>query len=154
MRCRITSLTGLGALLLMFSACKTTIPVVSSEVLPDSSLARLETIYLVKHDNDRDLNKRIADGLTARGMRPVLGGEGDVPAGADALLVYEDRWVWDLTNYLLLLKIDLRDPETNVLLATGSSNRVSLNRAPPERVVTEVLDAIFEGGGARSREGD
>lgn len=138
--------------MVLTSGCRRTIPVLSSEVRAGPNLTRIETIYMVKHAGDRDIHRKIASGLEARGKRPVLGAEGDVPAEMDALLTYEDRWAWDFKSYLILLKVDLRDPRTNVLLATASSNRLMLDGSSPDQMVAEVLEAIFAGPAAQSKE--
>ena len=65
------------------------------------------------------------------------------PTEFDVLVVYEDRWQWDMSNYLIFLRIDLRDPSTNVLLATGSSYQTSGARKPEHEVVAQVIGGMF-----------
>ena len=78
------------------------------------------------------------------GLHNVSSGlEGDMPAGTDVIVLYEDRWMWDMANYLLMLKVQFRDASSNVLIARGQSARSSLVRKPVEAMVQETLVAIF-----------
>ena len=84
----------------------------------------------------------------ARGGAPDLpasreGPRGGRPTEFDVLVVYEDRWQWDMSNYLLFLRIDLRDPATNVLLATGSSYQTSGARKPESQIVAQIMVGMF-----------
>ena len=66
-----------------------------------------------------------------------------MPAGTDMVVFYEDRWMWDMTNYLIMLKVQFRDASSNLLIARGQSVRSSLVRKSVEGMVQETLVAIF-----------
>jgi hypothetical protein len=111
---------------------------------------RFETIksFHVKHlDKDEgDVDKLIAANLRARGYKVSTDKE---PAGpADAVVTYVDKWMWDITMYMLELTIHIRDPKTNFPLATGNSYHTSLTRKTPTEMVDEVLGNIMKEGKA------
>ena len=67
------------------------------------------------------------------------------PAGTpDALVTYRDRWMWDITMYLLELTISLHDPRTDVAVASGNSMHTSLTRKSAKEMVDEVVDNILK----------
>ena len=138
-----------GSLLVVVAVatgCVRQIPIVSAQVMSDVDLASLQSFYVATHEGDRGVGGFIVDDLRARG-KDVRAGTTSAPAdGTQVLVVYDDRWWWDLGMYLLLLRIEFRDADTNVLLAAGSSNRASVARGEPKEVVTETLAGIFQGG--------
>lgn len=100
--------------------------------------------FVQNHGNDsRGLDRMIADEIRSRGFEAESGVAGARPSGSDVLVVSEDRWMWDMSNYLIFLRIDLRDPETNVLLATGSSYQTSFARKPENEVVATIIAGMF-----------
>ena len=102
-------------------------------------------MHVVKGDRDgRDVNVLIANNLSARGFVVTTGA--DKPAGKDALVTYADKWMWDITMYMLELTIVIRDPKNDYPLATGNSFHTSMTRLSPTEMVREVLDNIFKGG--------
>jgi len=56
---------------------------------------------------------------------------------------YEDHWQWDMSMYLIVLRIDFRDPETDELMAAGQCYRTSGARKSPEEMVNEILDHLL-----------
>jgi hypothetical protein len=51
-----------------------------------------------------------------------------------------------MSNYLIALRIDFRNPVTQELLASGQSYRTSLDRKPAKFMVDEIITALFEPG--------
>ena len=47
--------------------------------------------------------------------------------------------------YMLEIVLQLRDPETEFIFATGTSYRTSLARESPENMIDEVLRDMFAG---------
>ena len=86
----------------------------------------------------------IAVELRKRGFQVTSGYPTDRPDRFDVLVQYTDKWQWDMTMYLINLQIDMRNPETNALLATGSSYQTSMVRKPPEEVVAKIVAGILE----------
>jgi hypothetical protein len=100
--------------------------------------------FVENHGADkRRIDRMIAQELGSRGLAAKSGLASARPTEFDVLVVYEDRWQWDMSNYLLFLRIDLRDPSTNVLLATGSSYQTSGARKPEYKVVAQIIGEMF-----------
>ena len=59
-------------------------------------------------------------------------------------MTYVDKWMWDITMYLLELTVTIRDPQSDFPLATGNSLHTSLTRLSPPDMVKEVLDNIYK----------
>ena len=125
----------------LIAACAT---VLQSEPIPaelrDSSLQ----YFVENHGRDnRGIDRQIAQQIRAHGIETKSGVSDARPEKFDVLVVYEDRWQWDMSDYLLFLRIDFRDPETNVLLATGTSYQTSGARKPENEVVAKIIAGMF-----------
>lgn len=59
-------------------------------------------------------------------------------------VTYVDKWMWDITMYLLELTVNVRDPQTGFPVAVGDSLHTSLTRKSPPEMVDEVLDNVFK----------
>jgi len=117
---------------------------VEGRVTTGIEMGTYESYYVVRHARDkRHLDEIIRDEMRVMGLNTESGLQDARPAGVDVVVFYEDRWTWDMTNYLLTLRIDFRDAGSNELLATGQSYRPSLERKPPEFMAREVLESIF-----------
>lgn len=118
----------------------------TATVDPSANLGSLKSLHVVKLAEDgREINALIADKLRVRGYVVTTGPE--KPPAVDAYVTYFDRWMWDITMYLLELTITFRDPKTDYPLATGKSFRTSLVRKSPPEMVDEVLGNIFKEAG-------
>ncbi|HMW17301.1 MAG TPA: hypothetical protein PKN13_05810 [Accumulibacter sp.] len=116
----------------------------TATVDPGADLTKLKTMYVKKIPADSGgTNVLIAEKLTSKGVS-VTTGEGPAPAGIDALVTYADRWMWDITMYMLELTVTLRDANTNLPLASGNSYHTSLTRLSPKEMVNEVIDNIYK----------
>lgn len=117
----------------------------TSEIDPSIQLSDLNSFYVVHQPRDkRSIDQLIAKELTTLGKDATFGGTGPNPEKpVDAVITYEDKWMWDITMYLLELNIELRDPQTNYKFGNGKSYRTSLARKSPEEMVKEVLNKIF-----------
>jgi hypothetical protein len=117
---------------------------VASAVLGPDRLQAAKVYYVVRHDgDDYEIHKLITRELRSRGFEAYSGPADERPDDAAAIVVYEDRWMWDLSMYLLTLKIDIRDGRTNTILASAQSYRPSMQRLPPDKVVPELMGLIF-----------
>jgi hypothetical protein len=117
----------------------------NSRMLPNTSISADKGYYVVRNANDpRHIDLTVANEMRAMGLHHVSSGlEGEMPAGTDVVVFYEDRWHWDMTNYLRMLKVQFRDVSSNLLIARGQSARSSLVRKSVEAMVQETLVAIF-----------
>ncbi len=122
----------------------------TGSVTPDRDIATLKTFYVVKFVPDgRGINELIANDLQRRGYVARTGPEGNAPKDVDAVVNYIDKWMWDITMYMLELTVEVREPGTGAMLATGNAYHTSLTRLTPPEMVTEVLDNIFTKPGGR-----
>ena len=110
--------------------------------MPSANLHQVKTIYVKRFVPDqRGINTIITNKLNRMGYKTTTGGV--IPENVDAVVTYKDKWMWDLTMYMLELTINVREPKTNYPLASGNSYHTSLTRLSPEEMVSEVLTNIF-----------
>ncbi len=120
--------------------------IVRSDSDPNTNLGLLKTFYVQKFSEDnRGLEKIIAKTLNGYGFQATDGTTAMPTTPVDALVTYKDRWMWDITMYLLEINVEFRKPDTNFLFASGNSYRTSLVRKSPEEMIDEVLRSIFAG---------
>lgn len=92
--------------------------------------------------DERNIQVLIADKLRAQGFRVTVDPEPNPQA--DAVVTYVDRWMWDITMYMLELTVAIRDPKSDFPLASGNSFHTSLSRKSPKEMVDEVIDNIMK----------
>src|SRR5215831_11686351 len=142
MKLRISVL--LFLVILVLTGCSKAI--LRSDSDPNTNLGSLKTFYVLKFSEDnRGLEKIIAKTLTGYGFQATDGTDATSPTSVDAVVTYKDRWMWDITMYMLEINIELRKPDTNFMFASGNSYRTSLVRKSPEEMIDEVLRSIFAG---------
>ena len=118
----------------------------TATVTPGADLSVVKIFYVVQKVGDqRGTENLIRDSLSKRGFTATAGPELPEPPKADAVVTYVDKWMWDMTMYMLELTITLRNPANNFPLAVGNSYHTSLTRLTPEQMVDEVLTNIFAG---------
>ncbi|HMT80511.1 MAG TPA: hypothetical protein PKD66_09070 [Azonexus sp.] len=116
----------------------------TGSVDPSANLSSMKTMYVKKVADDDNTYALIADKLRTKGVVVTTGSEA-APAGVDAVVTYIDKWMWDITMYMLELTITIRDPKTDFPLATGNSFHTSLTRLSPKEMVNEVIENIYKG---------
>lgn len=117
---------------------------ISADVAPNADLAGLKTFYVViGPDVDEDVGGLISEKLVAMGRESTAGRDAKPPTDVDAIVTYMDRWMWDITMYMLELTVEISSGEDGSIIASGHSYRTSLARKSPEHMVGEVLDEIF-----------
>ena len=135
-------LMGFMAVLFIAGGCST----LQATKAPGADLSRLKTFYVQRLAADeRGIEQLIVKELTRRGYVSSFGIEATTTFPVDALVTYQDKWMWDITMYMLQLSIQIRDGKDRTVLATGQSFRPSLVRKSPEGMVNEVLGEIFKG---------
>jgi hypothetical protein len=130
------------ALLLFITGC---INRATVTMAPGADLTGLKSFYVVHQPRDNDhLNQVMSDNLSMRGYQSTAGPE--LPQASyktDAVITYVDKWMWDMTLYLLELTVTVRDPVQGQPLAVGNSYHTSLTRLSPKEMTDEVLANIF-----------
>lgn len=109
-----------------------------------TDLTRFKKIYVESRlaDNHR-IDAQIATALNALGREATFGVATMRPDGVDAIISYTDRWEWDFKNYMIEIKIDLRDARNDKPLATGSYYQASLKTKSSDEVIRLILKPLF-----------
>ena len=135
-------LTGLALAVFAFvvSGCAS----MDSSKAPGANLSSFHTFYVKRlPDDSRGIEKLIASRLTMMGFQATSGDADVPPVPVDAIVTYQDRWMWDITMYMIQLDVQIHD-KTGMAVANGRSMRPSLQRKSPEGMVEEVLTNIFK----------
>jgi len=128
----------------LISGCVTQL---TSDLSPGITLSEVKKFYVVHLPQDEHgVDRLIAERLNLMGRTATYGDKSGVPADVDAIVTYQDKWMWDITMYMIELNIQLRKPKTEIAIATGHSMRTSLVRKSPPEMVEEVLNEIFKTG--------
>jgi hypothetical protein len=127
----------------------------TAKLEPGADLRTIRTYYVVHQPKDtHGIHNLIRDKLTRDGFTATAGPE--LPRSsynADAIITYVDRWMWDITLYLLELTVTLRNATNGYPLAVGNSYHTSLTRKSPEEMVDEVMTNIFNAGKQAAQQG-
>lgn len=114
----------------------------SATLMAGADLSKVKSVYVVKMPDDgRGVGELIQANLAKRGYQAEIGPEQKPPYKSDAVVTYVDKWMWDITMYLLELTITVRD-KTEFPMATGNSLHTSLTRMAPPDMVNEVVTNI------------
>ena len=111
---------------------------------PTADLASIKSIYVTLAPDDWGTRLLIENKLKSMGFMVKTGV--DRPSNVDAIVTYIEKWMWDITMYMLELTITIRDPKNDFPLASGNSYHTSLSRLAPEKMVDEVINNIFKKG--------
>jgi hypothetical protein len=113
--------------------------------MPNAAISPEKYYFVILNEEDeRHIDLILAEEMRAMGLPNVASGlEKDMPADTDVIVLFEDRWMWDITNYLLMYKVQFRDATNNILIARGQSVRTSLARKSVQVMVQEALMGIF-----------
>ncbi|MDO9224992.1 MAG: hypothetical protein Q8M09_03090 [Pseudomonadota bacterium] len=116
----------------------------TATVDPSANLGSIKAIHVIKFGPDnKSIDSLIADKIRSMGLTATTG---EIPAAnSDAVITYIDKWMWDITMYMIELTIQVRDPKDNFTLAVGNSYHTSLTRKSPAEMVDEVITNIFKG---------
>ena len=116
----------------------------TGRVTPGIDISQFNKFYVVKFKPDgRGVNNLIRDELQMMGYEAKTGPENEVPEDTEVIVTYQDNWMWDITMYMIKLRVFMHNPETQKLLASAKSYHTSLTRKSPEEMVTETLTNIF-----------
>ena len=130
-----------AVLLVLLQGCATNRE--SASVAAEADITKLKTIFVIRSaEDDRGVYITIAEQLRKLGYSVSTGPASPVPANTDAVLSYQAKWQWDLTMYLLELRVTLRNPATDALLGVATSYHTSATRKSTEEMVSEVLSNL------------
>lgn len=112
---------------------------------PGADVGTIKTFYVQKLAADqRGIDQLFVKQLSAWGYTATAGVEEKSSVPVDAILTYQDRWMWDITMYMLRLNVQIRDGQTGAIIASAESYRPSLERIDPPEMVKEVLQAALK----------
>lgn len=137
---RLISLVFVFALLSIATGCANR---ATATLTSGSDLGKLKNFYIVQLPEDKQTHGLIRANLEKRGFTTITGPEMQPPYNSDAVVTYMDKWMWDITMYMMELTINIRNPTNNFPMAVGNSLHSSLTRKSPEEMVDEVLTNIF-----------
>ena len=122
---------------------------------PGADLSAVKTFYVVHQPRDsHNLHYLIRDKLVKEGYTATAGPESERSKyQINSVVTHMDRWVWDITLYLLELTVTLRDASNDFPLAVGNSYHTSLTRKSPEEMVDEVITNILNAGKQTTKPG-
>jgi len=130
----------ISILMFLFSGCANRAVVDRN---PTFNINNVKTLHIQNSDGGGDeLIPIIANKLRALGYNDITIGN-NIPPTADAVITYRDKWMWDITMYMIELTITVRDKDSRFPLATGNSMHTSLTRKSEVEMVDEVLTNIF-----------
>jgi len=106
-------------------------------------MARYRTYYVVTDKKDNEVAQALEKDLAARGFSVSTGLDWAMPPATQVKVLFTDKWMKDLTRYLSEVKIDMIDPHSGALLASGRCDRSSMARKPVAEMVKEITDRIY-----------
>jgi hypothetical protein len=125
----------------LLAACAT----LDSAKAPDANIKSLKSFYVTRiPEDERGIEKLIAARLSTMGFKASSGDAPLPPERVDAVVTYQDRWMWDITMYMIKLDVQLHDGDSGAVIARAQAVRPSLQRKSPEGMVQEVLEVIFK----------
>ncbi|MEM1174932.1 MAG: hypothetical protein AAGA33_08900 [Pseudomonadota bacterium] len=127
----------------LLAGCSTN---VSRFEMPGADLAGIEALYLnelQEKRNAEEILSLVRSDLEARGYR--VGENSDAVQFGDQDYVFDITadWHWDITWYLLELRVAIYDPQDNTLIAQAQSQQTSLARQSTDVVVERVMASLF-----------
>ncbi len=135
--------------ILVLAACAVLASCYSTAYVAGLPLARSHddaVILVEKRRGPRRLDRLIAESLTRRGVRVVT----SASEPHDYVVHYIDRWAWGFRPYLIDMRVDLRDAESNILVATGRSFQGTfhaMGRTPSAIIDVIVAEMLAESEG-------
>lgn len=132
----------LVALLCLFAGCTT----YSARTTPGVALTDKQRFFVRSNLNDSHaIDRHIAAALAARGRTVEVGPLTMMPADAQVVVEYEDKWVWDFGEHLVAMNISMKDPKSGKPLGhTYFSSRMTMIR-DPSAVVGRMIDELLAG---------
>ncbi|MBL8320089.1 MAG: hypothetical protein JNJ42_16890 [Burkholderiaceae bacterium] len=138
---RVITASIVAAIVLLNTGCAVNRATATAD--PSLRWDSIKSLHVKKLEGeDGSVRKLIVDKFRESGFSVTT--DPDAAAQPDAFVTYRDRWMWDITMYLLELTISLHDPRTDVAVATGNSFHTSLTRLSPKEMVDEVIGNILK----------
>ncbi len=118
-----------------------------STTFPGMDVTGVDRVHVQEYPEADERGKRvgrdIAAVLRSFGVAVSTGPDFERSDETRVIVTYEDRWMWDITMYLIQLTIYVRDVDTGRILAAGGAIRMSLDREDPDYVARELLAPMW-----------
>lgn len=125
----------------LFSGCASTRTETSE---PGRDLRDTRRFFVQRNLKDNHgLDVRIVRALQKRGFEAESGPITLLPASAQAVLIYEDRWAWDFSDHMTYLKISVRDPQKAFPYLSASYQKQVAFSTLVDEVVDEVIAELL-----------
>ena len=112
-------------------------------LMADADLSKVKTLYVVHSDASKhDVDKDLKTAFEKRGYVVTTGPALKPPYPQDAVVTYVDKWMWDLTMYMIELTVTVRSPVNDYPLATAHSIHTSLTRKSQAEMADEVAGNV------------
>jgi hypothetical protein len=117
----------------------------NSRVTPSAKLGGYQHIF-VQHSlaDGRGLDGIIAQELRRLGYDAAAGPLTLMPKNTELVLLYQDRWSWDFTTYMIELNMQVMTAHSGRMLAEAHTFRPSLVGHPPVQLIDQILDNWFK----------
>lgn len=81
--------------------------------VPGRNFKDVRRFFVLRNLQDNHgIEVRIVRALQARGFEVASGPLTLLPDSAQVVIGYEDRWAWDFSDHMVVLKLSARDPQT------------------------------------------
>lgn len=118
----------------------------STQVQPFASLEGRQRFFVLANANDnRAVDRRIANALRARGFTAEHGPRTMMPDDTQVLVTYEDRWSWDFGDRLNYFRLTVRDARNAQPLAGGEYFAKIPGRQSLDDLIATFLDRMLAG---------
>lgn len=129
-------------LAVLLSGCATS----NTQVESFRSFEGRQRFFVLANANDnRAVDRRIANALRARGFTAEHGPRTMMPDDTQVLITYEDRWSWDFGDRLNYLRITARDAKNAQSLASAQYFAKIPGRQSLDRLIGNFLDRMLAG---------
>ncbi len=117
----------------------------SARTTPGADLGERQRFFVRSNLNDSHaIDRHIAAALTSRGRSAEVGPLTMMPADAQVVVEYEDKWVWDFGEHLVAMNITMKEPKSGKPLgSTFFTARMSMIR-DPSAVVARMVDELLK----------
>ncbi|HEX7687176.1 MAG TPA: hypothetical protein VF453_05700 [Burkholderiaceae bacterium] len=114
-----------------------------STLMAGADLGKVKSIYVVHEEgDDHAVDLELKKAFEKRGYTVATGPALKPPYEQDAVVTYVDKWMWDITMYMLQLNVTMRDSK-EFPLATAHSVHTSLTRKSQPEMVDEVVTNVL-----------
>ena len=111
------------------------------------SLRDVRRFFVLRNLKDNHgIDGYIVRALQARGLEAESGPITLLPASAQSVIMYEDRWAWDFSNHMVYLRLSARDPQAVFPFVSASYMKQVAFTTQVDDVINAVVDDLLSAG--------